>query len=140
MSDWSDLGLPCPLVAGYSYQRNAGLLRTPFASPAPEQRQALTSWVKSLTLAWGLSQAQLQLAEAYLLANGFSWWDLDMLGFDEDDNVITEVWQVRLTADYQITSLAGGVYQLSAPAEVKRVPVACVLATCDDAPAAVCST
>lgn len=138
MSAWSDLGLPCPLVSGYSYSRNAGLARTPFPTAAPEQRQVITTWAKRLTLAWGLSSEQLQVAEPYLLAHGYSWWEIDMLAFDEAGNAIYTPWQIRLTSAYQIATLAGGVYQLSASAEAQQLPVACVLATCDDTPAPLC--
>lgn len=138
MSDWNDLGLPCPLVGGYSYSRLAGLARTPFPTAAPEQRQVITTWSKRMTLSWGLSIEQLQVAENYLLANGYSWWEIDMQGIDGEGNTIMTPWLIRLTSDYQIATLAGGVYQLSASAEAKQVPVACVLATCDDTPSPLC--
>lgn len=131
MSDWADLGLPCPSRDGYGYTRDLGLIRTPFPTAAPEQRQAQDHLTLTFTVSWLLTGAQLALAERYLLAHGYQGIVLDLVSGASPDGIPTPH-AVRLTADYEVTAVRPDVFRLAIQAET---PVAitgtCLPATCD---------
>lgn len=131
MSAWSDLGLPCPSRDGYGYTRDLGLIRTPFPTAAPEQRQAQDHLALTFTLSWLLTGAQLALAEPYLLANGYQGITLELVSGASPDGVPVPH-TVRLTADYEVTAVRPDCFRLAIKAET---PVAitgtCLPATCD---------
>lgn len=137
MTTWAGLGLPAPLISGYSYRRDAGLSRTPFAAPLGESGQIRTGAVRSYQLAWGLDAEQLALAEGFLQARGFTWFEVCMASGLSPEPVAHEI---RLTSDWQTATLAPGVYRLTASAEARLAATPAVPLTCDsDLPAGPCA-
>lgn len=132
MSAWTDLGLPLPNAKGYGYKRDAGLARSPMASPLPEQKQIRTTWRKTFTLSWDLTLEQLALAETYLLEFGYSWFSLELVSADTPLSSTDSIHTVRLIESYKIQPIASMYMRLSANAET-LVPISgCPPATCDD--------
>lgn len=130
MTAWTDLGLPCPSRDGYGYTRDMGLLRTPFATAQPEQRQAQTEHPLTFTLSWMLTGAQLAIAEPYLLANGYAGMELDIISGASPDG-LPALHAVRLTKDYEVTAVRPGLYRLAIQAETLTAVTPCLPATCD---------
>lgn len=127
MTAWADLSLPCPRRAEYGWRIDAGLSRTPFAGPLPEQEVARTSRRQTFGLTWFLTGEQLARAETYLLDSAYAGEGivLDLLtsaGFGP----VT----VRLCADLEVQPTDGDLYRLRAQFETlvpvtPAVPVAC---------------
>lgn len=76
---WEALGLPAPQASDYGYDVDTGLQRTPFETAQPRQRKRHTAWNRTFTLSFLLSQAELQIAEAALKADGYSWFQMKLV-------------------------------------------------------------
>lgn len=132
MSAWTDLGLPLPNAKGYGYQRDAGLIRSPFPSPLPDQKQSRTSWSNTFTTSWDLTLEQLAIAETYLLEFGYSWFDLELVSGETPAGDTDSIHTVRLVESYKVQPIAALYMRLSANMESKVTANTCSLAQCDD--------
>ena len=129
MTDWADLSLPCPRRAEYGWRIDAGLNRTPFAGPLPEQAAARSSRRQTFGLTWFLTGEQLARAETYLLDSAYAGEGivLDLLtsaGFGP----VT----VRLCADLEVQPTDGDLYRLRAQFETLVAVAPATPLTCDD--------
>ena len=131
MSAWTDLGLPLPNASGYSYLRDAALVRSPFVSAMQDQSQRNTNWRKTFEISWNLTLEQLPIAEQYLLQYGYSWFDIELLSNETPVNDVISLHKVRLTSNYKIQPIGGMLLKLSAVLETKVIPQSCELITCD---------
>ena len=129
MTAWADLDLPCPRRAEYGWRIDAGLARTPFAGPLPEQVVSRSSRRQTFGLTWLLTGEQLARAETYLLDSAYAGEGivLDLLtsaGFGP----VT----VRLCADLEVQPTDGDLYRLRAQFETLVPVTPAVTAECDD--------
>lgn len=127
MTTWAELGLPAPLIAGYQYRRDSGIVRTPFAAPMAEVARVRLGGLRAYELAWGLDGAQLALAETFLKAFGYTWFEVCMASGLSATPVPHEI---RLTSDWQTTALSGDAYRLAASAEARLATTAAVTPDC----------
>lgn len=96
---WIGLNLPLPEESSYSYTRDHGLLRTASDAPQPRQRRLRTVRPRQFSVSVILTQAELQIAEAALQADGYSWFIMPLLsgrdvGITEHMVRLIEPWSV----------------------------------------------
>lgn len=111
MSTWSNLGLPHPDAAGYGCTIDAGLLRTPFASAHPRQKRQHVGDKRTFTVSVLLTQPQVQTAVAFLEAEGFTWFSIDLLSGQRDAEPVA-AHCVRVVQDFSISAVGNGHYRL----------------------------
>lgn len=111
MSTWSNLGLPHPEAAGYGYTIDAGLLRTPFASAHPRQKRQHVGDKRTFTVSVLLTQPQVRTAVAFLEAEGFTWFAIDLLSGQSDAEIIASHC-VRVIDNFTISAVGNGHYRL----------------------------
>lgn len=109
MTTWAELGLPCALRAGYGWQRDAGLARTPFADALPEQALARAKRSRTYRLAWALSGDQLALAEEHLLTYGYGRLGV-LLTLPSAAGPVAV--RLRLTEDLEVSAIQPDLYRL----------------------------
>lgn len=111
MSDWSDQGLPDPVLSGYGYLIDAGLERTGFDWSKARQQRADTANRRQFSASVILTHAQLIAAEAFIASSGYEWFSMDVLSGAEDGSPCSEL-QVRLIDAYSVTSVGLRAYKL----------------------------
>lgn len=129
MTTWAELGLPCALRAGYGWQRDAGLARTPFADALPEQALARAKRRRTYRLAWALSGDQLALAEEHLLTYGYGRLGV-LLTLPSAAGPVAV--RLRLTEDLEVSAIRPGLFQLTCEAETLLTPARTGDLLCDE--------
>lgn len=130
MSAWTDLGLPLPNAKGYDYARDVSIIRNTFTTALPDQDQLYTNWRKTIEVSWNLTLDQIALAEDYLLTNGYSWFELELVTNETPFDETISLHNVRLISNYKVSPIGGQLLKLNATLETKVIPQTCNQATC----------
>jgi len=112
ITTWRDLGLPYPQVGGFSYKVALGVLSTPFPTEYPRRARVVTAAVKSFSLTFNVTEAQLKLAEGLLTSRGYRGFALRLTG-----GPCTLPVGLRLTDKYTVSALGYDYYSLVVEAE-----------------------
>lgn len=132
MSNWTDYGLPIVEAPGYGYSTAAGLMRTPFEVPQPNQKRANDLNVRQFNVSVNLTQAQLANAWAAIHAFGFTWFTIDLISGYADDKAVPGVvpseHTVRIIGDCHFTAIGWDLYKMDIPLETKPKPYEWIIA------------
>ncbi len=119
MSTWSDLGFPYPQAPGYSYSIDAGLVKTAFLSANPRQSRRHQTNKRSFTLEVFVTQEQLNSVTAFLIADGFSWFSMDLLSGQLDGDPVS-LHLVRLAESFQVSAVGMDYYKIQM--QLEQIP------------------
>lgn len=107
---WLGLNLPLPEESSYSYTRDHGLLRTSITTPQPRQRRIRTVRQRQFSVSVVLTQAELQIAEPALQAEGYSWFVMPLLS-GRDVGVVEHM--VRLIEPWSVACVDWDQYEMT---------------------------
>lgn len=114
---WTLAGLPCPYLADYGYEIDAGLLRTPMDDGATRQRRRWTTNRTTLSLAFRLTAAQLGLMETLLAGHWQDICTLPVIIGDDGSSTPTDH-DVLFTSNLDVSALSPNLYSVSIQAEI----------------------
>lgn len=100
---WSLSGFPAPKVEGYSYSRDAGIVRTKFRSGNTRQRVKWDDGRRNATVSFNIELSKLSAMEAFVNNRGYDWFTM---GIITEDN-LTDYLRAHLV---RITSEEGPRY------------------------------
>lgn len=98
-------------TGGYGYVVKANLVRTPFSTAHPRQMRKPYGNVRSYTLNFQVTQAELKTAKAFIQDHGFSWFTIPLL--QGQTKGLVEARTVRLTENDKVSALGNDLYNLS---------------------------
>ena len=107
---WLGLNLPLPEESSYGYTRDHGLLRTASDTPQPRQRRIRTVRPRQFSVSVILTQQELQIAEAALQADGYSWFVMPLLS-GRDANIVEHT--VRLIEPWSVSCVDWDRYEMT---------------------------
>ena len=116
MSDWSDLGLPCPTVEQYGYELDAGLVRTKMDSGYTMQRRKYTTQPTIFTLRWLVDGAELQSVSNAINTIGYSWFTMGLITGTNGSSVPTDH-TVRMVSEMAVAPTGKNAYSVTIKAE-----------------------
>ena len=121
MSDWTDLGFPAPQSGNYGFDRDVGILRTPFGTAWPRQKQGWKDKRETFNVWCMISASQLATAETFFADDAYDWFTMPLINGDAagvaDYTVRAsspcsftplgmEWWKAQFTVETQITAAA----------------------------------
>ena len=95
---WGSAGFPLPRIQGYSYQRDAGLIRTKMLSGANIQRRKWTDAYRQASVSFEIPTSLLYEMEAFIDEQGYDWFGMKLVTGDNYD-LNAEIHQVRVISD-----------------------------------------
>jgi len=116
MSDWTDIGLPCPLIAGYGYTRDIGLARTSFETAQPRQIQGWKDKRDTFQVSFAVRADQLAAIETFFAADAYGWFTMPLVS--GDTGAIADV-TVQAVTPYQLSPLMQDWWTLAFTVETK---------------------
>ena len=129
---WETYGVPCPAIADFAYEVDAGLLRTPMESGHARQRRRYTSRPTSYQMTWRVTTAQLHALEDLIESRGYSWIYVPLITGQVPKWMAVDH-LIRFTSNLQVQLEQKDLWTASIQAEQYQIGADCVIAQmCND--------
>lgn len=132
MYNWNDLNLPSPLISSYSYESDAGLVRTPMTKGYSRQRRKYTHNPHYFNITLRVTLTQLQSLTETINTYCYDWVYMPLTsGANGLPCCVDHI--VRFISNTRSKSIGGLIYELSGVVEMQEATPACTfVANCDE--------
>ena len=103
MESWSDYGLPCPLVSGYQYGVDGGLIATPFDIGWSNRGRRWSTNPRIFLLTFSVTAVELKSVQEFADQYGYSWFVIPLITGDTgtstpSDHIVRIISNLSITA------------------------------------------
>ena len=129
---WADYGVPAPSISSFSYEVDAGLLRTSFDSGYVRQRRRYTHRPTTYDLTWRVRTPQLHAVENLIQERGYDWLYVPMVTGQVPKWMAVDH-LIRMTSNLQVSLVEKDIWEATITAEQYKIDPDCLLdQVCDE--------
>ena len=129
---WADYGVPAPSISNFSYEVDAGLLRTPVDTGYARQRRRYTHRPTTYELTWLVTTSDLHAVENLIQERGYDWLYVPMVTGQVPKWMAVDH-LIRMTSNLQVSLVEKDLWEANITAEQYEIDPSCLFdQVCDE--------
>ena len=124
---WADYGVPAPSISNFSYEVDAGLLRTPVDTGYARQRRRYTHRPTTYELTWRVTTSDLHAVENLIQERGYDWLYVPMVTGQVPKWMAVDH-LIRMTSNLQVSLIEKDLWEANITAEQYKIDPRCLTA------------
>ena len=129
---WASYGVPAPSISNFSYEVDAGLLRTPFESGYVRQRRRYTHRPTTYDLTWRVTTGGLHAVETLINERGYDWLYVPLVTGQVPKWMAVDH-LIRMISNLQVSLIEKDLWEATITAEQYKIDPECLFnQVCND--------